>query len=569
MEPSAAGPTGIGESSPRVLPPTIGAPVAPESPLLSSLNPVQREAVLHTDGPVLIVAGAGSGKTRILTHRMAHLIREKGVSPYGILAITFTNRAANEMAERVQDLLGERVAKGMWVLTFHSSCVRILRREHTRLGLPSSFSIYDESDTQRVVALCLKEANLDPKRFPPRGVAAVIGKAKDHLISPEDFSQQAANFYERAVADVYRAYQRRLQTAGALDFDDIIMRTVQLFRAHPDVLGHYQERFPYILIDEYQDTNRAQYHLVNLLAAKHRNLCVVGDADQGVYSWRGATIQNLLDFEKDYPDAAVFVLEQNYRSTQNILSVANALIEHNLERKPKSLWTEAPGGEMVVRVRANDEHDEAWFIAEEMARLTETEGFANGDLAIFYRTNAQSRVLEDVLSRAGVPYRVVGGVRFYERRGDQGPDRLPAPAGEPGRPGLGAARDQRAEARHRGHHRGRPGVVRRGRGPHVHGGRPPAGRELPARRAREGCRGRLRRDHGQAPRPARGRQLDLGPGRGGLHRVGLPGRASRRSAPSRPRAAWRTSASSWAWPRSSRRGRVRPGWPTSWSRSPW
>jgi ATP-dependent DNA helicase UvrD/PcrA len=397
-------------------PPRIGQPVAPESPLLSSLNPVQREAVLHTDGPVLIVAGAGSGKTRILTHRIAYLIREKGVSPFALLAITFTNRAAKEMAERVEGLLGERIARGMWVLTFHSSCVRILRREHARLGLPSSFSIYDESDSVRVVTMCLKDANLDAKRFPPRGVAAVIGKAKDHLISPEDFTEQAANFYERAVADVYRAYQRRLQNAGALDFDDIIMRAVQLFRAHPDVLEHYQERFPYVLIDEYQDTNRAQYHLVNLLAAKHRNLCVVGDADQGVYSWRGATIQNLLDFEKDYPDAAVFVLEQNYRSTQNILSVANALIEHNMERKPKSLWTEAPGGEMVVRVRANDEHDEAWFVAEEMARLNESEGFANGDLAIFYRTNAQSRVLEDVLSRAGVPYRVVGGVRFYERR---------------------------------------------------------------------------------------------------------------------------------------------------------
>ncbi len=390
--------------------------MTPESPLLSTLNPVQREAVLHADGPVLIVAGAGSGKTRILTHRMAYLIREMGVSPYAILAITFTNRAANEMAERVEALLGERVAKGMWVLTFHSSCVRILRREHKRLGLPASFSIYDESDTQRVVSMCLKEANLDVKKFPPRGVAAVIGKAKDHLISPEEFADQASNWYERSVADVYRAYQRRLQAAGALDFDDIIVRTVNLFRSQPEVLEHYQERFTHILIDEYQDTNRAQYHLVNLLASKHRNLCVVGDADQGVYSWRGATIQNLLEFEKDYPDAAVFVLEQNYRSTQNILSVANALIEHNLERKPKSLWTEAPGGEMVVRVRANDEHDEAWFVAEEITRLTDEGPYRYGDVAVFYRTNAQSRVLEDVLSRAGLPYRVVGGVRFYERR---------------------------------------------------------------------------------------------------------------------------------------------------------
>ena len=390
--------------------------MAPESPLLSSLNPVQREAVLHADGPVLIVAGAGSGKTRILTHRIAYLIREAGVSPFAVLAITFTNRAAREMAERVEALLGERVARGMWVLTFHSACVRILRREHARLGLPSSFSIYDESDTLRVVTMCAKEANLDPKRFPPRGLAAVIGKAKDHLIDPDEFARQASNFYERAVAEVYGAYQRRLQSAGALDFDDIIMRTVAMFRAQPDVLEHYQERFTHVLIDEYQDTNRAQYHLVNLLAGKHRNLCVVGDADQGVYSWRGATIQNLLDFEKDYPDAAVFVLEQNYRSTQNILSVANSLIEHNLERKPKSLWTEAPGGETVVRVRANDEHDEAWFVAGEIARLSDEGQYGHGDVAVFYRTNAQSRVLEDVFSRAGLPYRVVGGVRFYERR---------------------------------------------------------------------------------------------------------------------------------------------------------
>ncbi|MCA1726559.1 MAG: UvrD-helicase domain-containing protein, partial [Actinobacteria bacterium] len=277
--------------------------MAPESPLLSSLNPVQREAVLHADGPVLIIAGAGSGKTRILTHRIAYLIRERGTSPFAILAITFTNRAAREMAERVGALLGERLARGMWVLTFHSACVRILRKEHNRLGLPSSFSIYDESDTLRVVTMCAKEANLDPKRFPPRGVAAVIGKAKDHLITPAEFTRQASNFYERAVADVYTAYQRRLQSAGALDFDDIIMRTVMLFREQPEVLEHYQERFTHVLIDEYQDTNRAQYHLVNLLAGKHRNLCVVGDADQGVYSWRGATIQNLLDFEKDYPDA--------------------------------------------------------------------------------------------------------------------------------------------------------------------------------------------------------------------------------------------------------------------------
>jgi len=390
--------------------------VPAESPLLSSLNPVQREAVLHTEGPVLVVAGAGSGKTRILTHRIAHLIREKGVSPWAILAITFTNRAAGEMAERVEGLLGERVASGMWVLTFHSACTRILRREHAHLGIPSSFSIYDEGDTQRVIQMCVKEANLDPKRFPPRGIAAAIGKAKDHLLSPADVAMEAGGFYERAVADVYAAYQRRLQGAGALDFDDLIVRTVWLFRDHPEVLEHYQERFPYVLIDEYQDTNRAQYHLVNLLAAKHRNLCVVGDADQGVYSWRGATIQNLLDFERDYPDAAVFVLEQNYRSSQNILALANALIEHNLERQPKSLWTEARSGELVVRMRADDEHDEAWWVAGEVARLADEEGYRYGDVAVFYRTNAQSRVLEDVFARAGMSYRVVGGQRYYERK---------------------------------------------------------------------------------------------------------------------------------------------------------
>ncbi len=386
------------------------------SPLLTALNPVQREAVLHTEGPVLVVAGAGSGKTRILTHRIAYLIRERGVSPFAILAITFTNRAAREMAERVETLLGARIAKGMWVLTFHSACVRILRREHERIGLPSSFSIYDEGDTERLISQCVREANLDLKRYPPRAIAAAIGRAKDNILSPSEFAERAGNFYERTVADLYGAYQRRLVAAGALDFDDIIMRTVWLFRDQPEVLVHYQERFPYIVVDEYQDTNRAQYHLVNQLAARHRNVCVVGDADQGVYSWRGATIQNLLDFEKDYPDAQVFVLEQNYRSTQNILSVANALIEHNLERKPKSLWTDSTAGELVLRFRADDEHDEAWFVAGEIARLQEVEGYSVNDVAVFYRTNAQSRVLEDVLSRAGIAYRVVGGVRFYERR---------------------------------------------------------------------------------------------------------------------------------------------------------
>jgi DNA helicase-2/ATP-dependent DNA helicase PcrA len=390
--------------------------MTPASPLLEHLNPVQAEAVLHTEGPVLIVAGAGSGKTRALTHRIAYLIREHGVSPYAILAITFTNKAAREMAERVEGLFGGRVAAGMWILTFHSACARILRREHAHLGLPTSFTIYDEADTERLLAAVLKDLNLDAKRYPPRAMAAAIGKAKDHVLSADEFAGAAGNFYEQTIAKVYQAYEERKRAAGALDFDDLISETVRLFRDHPELLEHYQERFRYILVDEYQDTNRAQYQLVNLLAEKYRNVCVVGDADQGVYSWRGATIQNLLDFERDYPDAMIFLMEQNYRSTSSILAVANALIEHNVQRKPKSLWTETEGGELAVRFRADDEHEEALFVAEETHRLVDEEGFRYSDLAIFYRTNAQSRVLEDVFVRSGTPYRVVGGVRFYQRK---------------------------------------------------------------------------------------------------------------------------------------------------------
>jgi DNA helicase II / ATP-dependent DNA helicase PcrA len=365
---------------------------------------------------VLIVAGAGSGKTRILTHRIAYLIRELGVPPGAILAITFTNKAAQEMADRVESLVGSRIARGMWILTFHSTCARILRREHELLGLPSHFSIYDEADSERVVKMVLEVAGLDAKRFHPKAVLALIRRAKDSLLTAAEYAQAAGNWYERQVADIYVGYERRLAGAGAVDFDDLILRTVRLFRDHPEILGHYQERFRYILIDEYQDTNRAQYHLVNLLASKRRNLCVVGDADQGIYSWRGATIQNLLDFEHDYPDADEFILDQNYRSTRTILEVANALIEHNLQRKPKNLWTDADHGTPVARFRAEDEHDEAWFIAGEVERLVEGGEHAYGDTAVFYRTNAQSRVVEDVFMKAGIPYRVVGGVRFYERK---------------------------------------------------------------------------------------------------------------------------------------------------------
>jgi len=395
---------------------TYNRPVSVRSPLLEGLNDIQAEAVLHTEGPVLIVAGAGSGKTRALTHRVAYLIRELSVNPGSILSITFTNKASREMADRVEGLVGGRVAKGMWILTFHSTCARILRKEHNHLGIPSSFTIYDDGDTERLIAGVLKDLDLDPKRFPPKAMASAIGRAKDQVMDADEYARSADNFYEETIARVYSEYERRKHAAGALDFDDLITQTVQLFKLHPEVLEHYQERFRYILVDEYQDTNRAQYQLVNMLASRYRNVCVVGDADQGVYSWRGATIKNILDFERDYPDAAVFLMEQNYRSTQNILGIANALIEHNVHRKPKSLWTEAGNGELAVLYRAEDEHDEAFFVIDEIERLRQSEGFRYGDVAVFYRTNAQSRVIEDVLMRVGAPYRVFGGVRFYQRK---------------------------------------------------------------------------------------------------------------------------------------------------------
>ena len=400
----------------RVRRPAYTGSVSTTSPLLEGLNDIQREAVLHTEGPVLIVAGAGSGKTRALTHRIAHLVRDRGVSPYEILAITFTNKASREMAERVESLIGSGIAGGMWILTFHSACARILRREHTHLGIPSSFTIYDDGDSERLIASILKDLNVDPKRFPAKAMAAAIGKAKDQVIGPDEFAEMASSHYEEVAAKVYAAYERRKHDAGALDFDDLITKTVQLFRDHAEVLAHYQERFRFILVDEYQDTSRAQYELVNRLSSKYRNVCVVGDADQGVYSWRGATIRNILDFERDYPDATVFLMEQNYRSSGNILAVANALIENNTQRKPKELWTDAAAGELVVNFKANDEHEEALFVASEVERLRMEEGFRARDVAVFYRTNAQSRVIEDVFMRVGTPYRVFGGVRFYQRR---------------------------------------------------------------------------------------------------------------------------------------------------------
>lgn len=386
----------------------------PEFPLLTDLNPTQREAVATTEGPVLVIAGAGSGKTRVLTYRIAHLVRDLGVSPHEILAITFTNKAAGEMKERVEHLIG-RVGYNMWVLTFHSACVRMLRQEIHRLGYRTSFSIYDDADSTRLVTMCVKGLDLDPKRFPPRRIKAAISKAKNELIDYETFATQDSGFYHERVSDVYRLYQQRLVEASAVDFDDILTLTVEIFQAFPGVLEQWQSRFRYILVDEYQDTNRAQYLLVKMLAAKHRNVCVVGDSDQSIYAFRGADMRNILEFEKDYPNTRVILLEQNYRSTQTILDAANAVITNNAGRMSKRLWTDGGAGEQIVVFEAEDEHEEAAYIAEEIARLRDG-GVSLSDVAVFYRTNAQSRVIEELFVRFGVSYQVVGGLKYYDRR---------------------------------------------------------------------------------------------------------------------------------------------------------
>ncbi len=388
--------------------------VPAESPLFADLNPTQREAVAATEGPVLVVAGAGSGKTRVLTYRIAHLIRDLRVPPEAILAITFTNKAANEMRGRVGSLVGG-VIRSMWVSTFHSACVRILRREASRLGYRSGFSIYDEADSLRLINLVIKDLDLDSKRFPPKAMKSVISKAKSELVDFESFADQGDGFYHEQVADVYRLYQQRLVEASAMDFDDLLMVTVELFSAFPDVLSHYQQRFRYVLVDEYQDTNRAQYMLVKQLTAAHRNLCVVGDSDQSIYKFRGADIRNIRDFEKDYPDARVVVLDQNYRSTENILHAANSVISNNTKRTPKNLWSDRGVGDLIARYEAEDEHDEAGYVVDEIERL-QAAGRSLTEIAVFYRTNAMSRVIEDVFVRRGVPYTVVGSVRFYDRK---------------------------------------------------------------------------------------------------------------------------------------------------------
>jgi DNA helicase-2/ATP-dependent DNA helicase PcrA len=392
-----------------------------EDPLLNGLNPQQRAAVIHSGTPLLVVAGAGSGKTRVLTRRIAFLMARRNIRPFEILAITFTNKAAGEMKERVADLVGP-VAKSMWVSTFHSACVRILRQEAHRLGYSNNFTIYDSSDSQRLIALIAKDLNLDPKRYPPRQFAATISNAKNELLGPADYLNSTNNQYEQIVADVYSLYQKRLRQANALDFDDLIMRTVEVIQKFPEVKAKLRSRFRHILVDEYQDTNHAQYVLIKELVGKDEEgipaaeLCVVGDADQSIYGFRGATIRNILQFELDYLSAETILLEQNYRSTQNILSAANAVIEQNRDRKPKNLWSEAGSGSVLVGYVAENEHDEAEFIAGEIRKLANEGASKYGDTAIFYRTNAQSRVFEEVFMRSGMPYKVVGGVRFYERR---------------------------------------------------------------------------------------------------------------------------------------------------------
>jgi DNA helicase-2/ATP-dependent DNA helicase PcrA len=408
------------------------APERPKSPdrqariaaLLDDLNPQQKAAVVHEGGPLLVVAGAGSGKTRVLTRRIAYLLAARGVSPGEVLAITFTNKAAGEMKERVHDLVGGR-ARAMWVSTFHSACVRILRAEAKKLGFTSSFTIYDTADAQRLMGLVIRDLDLDPKRNPPRAMAAKISNLKNELIDFDTFRSRAEKPEEFQLADIYSNYQRRLLQANALDFDDLIGTAVALLQAFPDVAEHYRRRFRHVLVDEYQDTNHAQYVLIRELvgtdltgeAAQQRaELCVVGDADQSIYAFRGANIRNIVEFETDYPDATVVLLEQNYRSTQTILSAANAVIAKNPDRIPKRLWSDAGDGEQIVGYVGDNEHDEAAFVAEEVDKLTDSGEYKPSDVAVFYRTNAQSRSFEDVFIRVGLPYKVVGGVHFYERR---------------------------------------------------------------------------------------------------------------------------------------------------------
>ncbi|PLR75702.1 DNA helicase PcrA [Bacillus sp. V3-13] len=383
--------------------------------LLAGLNPQQQNAVKATSGPLLIMAGAGSGKTRVLTHRIAYLMVEKGVNPYNILAITFTNKAAREMRDRISNMMGG-AAEEIWISTFHSMCVRILRRDIDRIGFNRNFTILDTTDQLSVIKGILKDKNLDPKKFDPRAILGSISSAKNELIDSEQYSNTAGGFYEQVVSDVYEEYQRRLRKNQALDFDDLIMKTILLFKRVPEVLEYYQRKFQYIHVDEYQDTNKAQYTLVKLLADRFKNICCVGDSDQSIYRWRGADIANILSFEKDYPDAKVILLEQNYRSTKKILSAANEVIAKNVNRKPKNLWTENDEGNKIYYFRADSEQGEAQFVAGKIKEMIDSGKRKPSEIAILYRTNAQSRVMEEVLLKSTIDYSIVGGIKFYDRK---------------------------------------------------------------------------------------------------------------------------------------------------------
>ncbi|MHA6481209.1 DNA helicase PcrA [Paenibacillus sp. strain BS8-2] len=381
---------------------------------VQKLNSPQREAVLATDGPLLIMAGAGSGKTRVLTHRIAYLIEKKRVAPWSILAITFTNKAAREMQERVGALVGPS-GRDIWVSTFHSMCVRILRKDIDRIGFTSNFSILDSSDQLSVIRNCMKDLNIDTKKIEPKAVQSSISSAKNELVTPDQLEKKIGDYFDELVAKVYAMYQKRLRSNNSLDFDDLIMMTIRLFKEMPEVLEFYQNKFRYIHVDEYQDTNRAQYMLCNMLADKHHNICVVGDSDQSIYRWRGADISNILGFESDYPEARAIMLEQNYRSTGNILDAANAVINLNTGRKPKKLWTEQGPGDMISFYQADSEHDEGYFVTGEIRKnINKGRKFAHH--AILYRTNAQSRVIEEILIKSDIPYKIVGGIKFYDRK---------------------------------------------------------------------------------------------------------------------------------------------------------
>ena len=386
--------------------------------LLEGLTEPQRAAVTHRGSPLLVIAGAGSGKTRVLTRRIAHLMATGDAKAYEILAITFTNKAADEMRFRVAELVGP-TANRMWVATFHSACVRLLRASANRLGYDSQFTIYDATDSKRLFEIVMSDLNIDMKRLPSRAVAAVVSQAKAELLNPAQFAADVSGSsdpFRRRIGDIYTEYQRRLRAANAMDFDDLLMVTVELFKTCPDVLESYQERFRHVLVDEFQDTNRAQNELVMMLGATRRNVCVVGDSDQSIYRFRAADIRNILDFETSFPDATTILLEQNFRSTQNVLDAANAVIANNAGRKDKRLFTDGETGPPLTRYRAEDEHDEASWVASEIRRLETSEGIEHGDVAIFYRTNAQSRVIEEELVRSRIPYKVIGGTRFYDRR---------------------------------------------------------------------------------------------------------------------------------------------------------